>query len=50
VIAGALLKATEVLLDRGIHPTMISEGFAVALDLCLKALEEIKTPVDLDNK
>ena len=26
VLAGALLKAAESLLDRGIHPNIISEG------------------------
>jgi T-complex protein 1 subunit delta len=26
VLAGALLKAAEGLLDRGIHPNIISEG------------------------
>jgi len=27
VLAGALLKAAESLLDKGIHPNIISEGF-----------------------
>lgn len=27
VIAGALLKACEILLEKGIHPTTISEGY-----------------------
>lgn len=27
VIAGALLKSCELLLEKGIHPTTISEGF-----------------------
>jgi len=26
VLAGALLKAAESLLDRGIHPNIVSEG------------------------
>ena len=30
VIAGALLGAAENLLKKGIHPTVISEGFLVA--------------------
>lgn len=50
VVAGALLKACEVLLEKGIHPTKISEGFAVALENCLSALDELKQSVDLDNR
>lgn len=50
VIAGALLKSCEVLLEKGIHPTIISEGFSIALGKALEYLEEIKTPVDLNNR
>jgi len=32
VIAGALLKAVQELLNKGIHPAAISDGFNVALD------------------
>jgi T-complex protein 1 subunit delta len=31
VIAGALLNACQLLLEKGIHPTAISEGFGVSL-------------------
>lgn len=31
VIAGALLKASQDLLTKGIHPSAISDGFQVAL-------------------
>jgi T-complex protein 1 subunit delta len=31
VIAGSLLNVCSNLLDRGIHPTIISEGFQLAL-------------------
>lgn len=31
VIAGALLKASEELLNKGIHAAAISDGFSVAL-------------------
>ena len=32
VIAGALLNACQALLEKGIHPTQISESFMAALD------------------
>jgi chaperonin GroEL (HSP60 family) len=31
VLAGAFLKAAESLLDKGIHPNLISEGTAIAM-------------------
>lgn len=36
VIAGALLDAAEKLLQKGIHPTVISEGFHKALLMALQ--------------
>lgn len=36
VIAGALLDAAEKLLQKGIHPTVISEGFHKALQMALQ--------------
>lgn len=50
VIAGALLNACEVLLEKGIHPTTISEGFQIALDESLKVLTSIQTDVDLNDR
>lgn len=39
VLAGALLKAAEFLLDMGIHPNIISEGFQRALDTSLDVIK-----------
>ncbi|XP_044749354.1 T-complex protein 1 subunit delta [Coccinella septempunctata] len=50
VIAGAFLDAAEKLLDRGIHPTAISESFQRAAGHAIKILEGISTPVQLDNR
>lgn len=50
VIAGALLSACDILLEKGIHPTIISEGFQLALDKALTILETLKAPVDLADK
>lgn len=42
VVAGALLKACELLLEKGIHPTTISEGYQLALAKALEVLQEMK--------
>ena len=41
VLAGALLEMAETLLDRGIHPTRISEGYEVASRIAVEHLEKI---------
>lgn len=50
VIAGALLKATQELLSKGIHPAAISEGFSVALNKAVEIIEGMGTPVDLNDR
>jgi len=50
VVAGALLSACQVLLEKGIHPTVISEGFQIALDKGLTYLQDLRTEVDLNDK
>uniref|UniRef100_A0A1I8ENV8 T-complex protein 1 subunit delta n=1 Tax=Wuchereria bancrofti TaxID=6293 RepID=A0A1I8ENV8_WUCBA len=49
VIAGALLDGAEKLLNKGIHPTTISESFQRASVQAEKILESMASPVDLDN-
>lgn len=39
VLAGALLEQAEVLLDRGIHPIRIADGFEMAAHRCMEYLE-----------
>lgn len=46
VLAGALLEQAEKLLDKGIHPTRISEGFERATDLIIPLLRKLSTPLD----
>lgn len=41
VMAGALLEQAEALLDRGIHPTRISDGFERACSIAVDRLGEI---------
>ena len=50
MICGALLKASEDLLDKGIHPTTISEAFQHALDKGLEILKSITKPVNLNDR
>jgi T-complex protein 1 subunit epsilon len=41
VLAGALLEQAETLLDRGIHPLRIAEGFEAASKVAVARLAEI---------
>lgn len=41
VLAGALLEQAEKLLDRGLHPVKIAEGFECACGVATRRLEEI---------
>ena len=45
VLAGALLQQAEKLLDKGLHPVRISEGFEQAAEVALKHLETISDRV-----
>ena len=50
VIAGALLKACQDLLAKGIHPSAISDGFQVALTKAMEIIDGMAQPVDLNNR
>lgn len=52
VLAGALLEQAESLLDRGIHPIRIADGFELAAQCAVKHLDTIAHPfpVSRDNK
>lgn len=50
VIAGSLLEQAQVLLDKGIHPLKISDGFEKACDKALEKLEEISTELNISEK
>lgn len=49
VLAGELLKRAEVLLDQGLHPTVINAGFRKAEEKAMEILREIAKPVDLKD-
>ena len=51
VLAGALLEQAEKLLDRGIHPIRIADGYEMAAKIAVDILDSIgdKYEVDLNN-
>lgn len=49
-MAGALLRACQDLLTKGIHPTAISDGFQVALQKAKEVIDDMSIPVDLNNR
>uniref|UniRef100_A0A669P532 T-complex protein 1 subunit delta n=1 Tax=Phasianus colchicus TaxID=9054 RepID=A0A669P532_PHACC len=50
VIAGALLDACSRLLQKGIHPTIISESFQKALEKGIEVLTNMAQPVELSDR
>merc|ERR1712070_536483 len=51
VLAGALLEGAEKLLDRGIHPIRVADGYEMACDIAVAHLKEIAdtVPFSKDN-
>lgn len=49
VIAGALLDEAEQLLDRGIHPIRVADGYEMAARIALQRLDDIATDFPLDE-
>jgi T-complex protein 1 subunit epsilon len=41
VLAGAILEQAQKLLDKGIHPLKIADGFEKACDIAIKKLDSI---------
>ena len=50
VLAGSLLQASETLLDKGIHPTIIAEAFLAAANKTEEILDGMSIPIDLKNR
>lgn len=50
VIAGSLLEQCEKLLEKGIHPTTLSEGYQLALEKSLEILKTVTKPVELSDR
>ena len=51
MLAGALLEQAEQLLDRGIHPIRVADGYEMAAQAAINELDRISDsfPVDLNN-
>mmetsp|Transcript_45750 Transcript_45750/g.99364 ORF Transcript_45750/g.99364 Transcript_45750/m.99364 type:complete len:549 (-) Transcript_45750:198-1844(-) len=47
VLAGALLKQAEELLDKGLHPLRIADGFEQACDVAVQRVQEIAQNMDI---
>ena len=47
VLAGALLEHALILIDKGLHPLKIADGYEKACDIALKRLEEISDNLDI---
>jgi len=49
VLAGALLEQAEQLLDRGVHPMKIADGYERACRVAVQRLEEIGDRIEFDR-
>ncbi|XP_055289744.1 T-complex protein 1 subunit delta-like [Moschus berezovskii] len=50
IIAGSLLDSCTKLLQKGIHPTIISESFQKALEKGIEILTDMSQPVELSDR
>ncbi|XP_010610397.1 T-complex protein 1 subunit epsilon [Fukomys damarensis] len=50
VLAGALLEEAEQLLDRGIHPIRIADGYEQAARIAIEHLDKVSDSVFVDTK
>ena len=50
VLAGALLEQAEKLLDRGLHPVRVAEGFEAACQVSLETWRKIADTVHFEKK
>ncbi len=49
VLAGALLEEAEALLDRGIHPIRIADGYEAACRIAVKHLDTIADKIEFSK-
>ena len=47
VLAGAILEQAQKLLDKGIHPLKIADGFERACDIAVKKVDEIAEELNI---
>jgi len=49
VLAGALLEQAEALLDKGLHPIRIADGYAAAAEIAVATLERISDTIEFSD-
>jgi T-complex protein 1 subunit epsilon len=47
VLAGAILEQAQKLLDKGIHPLKVADGFEKACEIAVAKVQEIAEPIDI---
>jgi thermosome len=50
VIVGALMEQADMLLEQGIHPTVIAQGFRMGMDKALEITESLALKVDHNDR
>ena len=50
VLCGALMEQAEHLIDKGIHPIRIADGYSRAADVACDKLDEISEAFDVSNR
>ena len=48
VLAGSLLEQAQFLLDKGIHPLKIADGFEKACEMAIEKVDEVATDLDIE--
>lgn len=49
VMAGALLHSCQLLLEKGVHPSVISDAFKVAMEKAVDVLDDMAQELDLTD-
>lgn len=50
LLIGELLKQSEIYINEGLHPRVVADGFALAEKRTLEILDEIKIPIDPNDR
>lgn len=50
LLIGELLKKSELYISEGLHPRVIADGFELAKKRTLEVLEQVKVPIDVNDK
>jgi len=50
VLTGALLEKAQILLDQGVHPSILADSWKRGCEKAISILEEMAVPVDMSDK